>query len=449
MTKNSLNIDKKAAFKKRIHLKYDYLLEQRGKLPKAKADNSLFEGVNQCVRKHSDLPYFRYFYENCFLKYDIDSLIDLVDLFHGSQKKVYRSLIVSSIFEYMADLPKQDCNNGGLIMELSDVYYDIRMNERLWFGDNDTIKQYLKKHYADRILHATYPQKGSLTYWYNIRNIKQKSKNIEFNVVREKKIFCKLVKSVFEELSKPNSEVDIDEQPRHEEEPYTEKIDNAPASQTSSENIDAAQHNNTLQKAKVSSSQICIGSAFVHDTTNIDALDSVDYESAEEVELYIGSTDNESETKRNKNTVRQKGDVDYVEQQTISQKIGDAGEKIVLQNEIVKLTKLGLPEVLISKVRRVLLESDEYGFDILSFDDNGNERYLEVKTTKVDKPDFSFILTQNEFEHAKELGDQYCIVIVYGILNNPRIWYMGNPFIEEPYKVRIKPTQYRVDVSIR
>ena len=54
MTKNSLNIDKKAAFKKRIHLKYDYLLEQRGKLPKAKADNSLFEGVNQCVRKHSD-----------------------------------------------------------------------------------------------------------------------------------------------------------------------------------------------------------------------------------------------------------------------------------------------------------------------------------------------------------------------------------------------------------
>lgn len=53
-------------------------------------------------------------------------------------------MIVSSIFEYMADLPKQDCNNGGLIMELSDVYYDIRMNERLWFGDNDTIKQYLK-----------------------------------------------------------------------------------------------------------------------------------------------------------------------------------------------------------------------------------------------------------------------------------------------------------------
>lgn len=87
MTKNSLNIDKKAAFKKRIHLKYDYLLEQRGKLPKAKADNSLFEGVNQCVRKHSDLPYFRYFYENYFLKYDIDSLIDLVDLFHGSQKR--------------------------------------------------------------------------------------------------------------------------------------------------------------------------------------------------------------------------------------------------------------------------------------------------------------------------------------------------------------------------
>lgn len=26
------------------------------------------------------------------------------------------------------------------------------------------------------------------------------------------------------------------------------------------------------------------------------------------------------------------------------------------------------------------------------------------------------------------------------------MWYMGNPFIEEPSKIKITPTQYRVDV---
>ena len=100
-----------------------------------------------------------------------------------------------------------------------------------------------------------------------------------------------------------------------------------------------------------------------------------------------------------------------------------------------------------SKVRRDSLESDDYGFDILSFDKDGNERYLEVKTTKTNGKNFSFILTKNEFEQAKKYGNKYSFVIVFDILNNPHIWYMGNPFAEEPYKVKIQPFQYRVDVK--
>lgn len=447
------NQDEMFAFKKRIHLKYDYLLQQRGKLPKVQVDNSLFEGIILCSKKHSDVPYFYDFYKDYFLKYDIDSLIDLAYSLHGIQKKICKNLITASVLEYLANEEQglHKDKSGYMIMELSDIYYNIRMNERLWFGDNETIKQYLKDHYADRILNATYPQKGNLIDRYKIRDIQEKSKNIDFNLAREKQIFCSLVISVYEELSNPisNKQTDMWGQLSDVEKPEIEDVHNTQTDQSSTGNTDNVQKSNTPQKAKALSSQAHTGTTLIHNTTNIEALDSVNYESAKEVELSIDATHKESESNRKKQTVRQKGDIDYAEQQKISQKIGDKGEELVLQKEIEKVTKLGLSAEVISKVRRVSLESDDYGFDILSFDEYGDERYLEVKTTKVNKQDFSFILTQNELEHAKKLGSKYCIVIVFDILGNPRIWYMGNPFIEEPYKVRIKPTQYRVDVSIQ
>lgn len=189
-------------------------------------------------------------------------------------------------------------------------------------------------------------------------------------------------------------------------------------------------------------------SAITHDTTNLCVLDEPITEATEEIELNIADNPTMgSKSKSISNKVRAKEDIDYSEQQAISQKIGDRGEELVLRNEIEKIKQWGLPNEILSKVRRVSLESDDYGFDILSFDKDGNERYLEVKTTKTNGKNFSFILTRNEFEHAKKYGNKYSFVIVFDILNNPHIWYMGNPFVEEPYKVKIQPTQYRVDVK--
>ena len=53
---------------------------------------------------------------------------------------------------------------------------------------------------------------------------------------------------------------------------------------------------------------------------------------------------------------------------------------------------------------------------VLIFDKDGREVYLEVKTTKVNRTDFSFIITKNELEHAKIFGDRYSIVIVFDVL---------------------------------
>ena len=53
---------------------------------------------------------------------------------------------------------------------------------------------------------------------------------------------------------------------------------------------------------------------------------------------------------------------------------------------------------------------------VLIFDKDGREVYLEVKTTKVNRTDFAFIITKNELEHAKIFGDRYSIVIVFDVL---------------------------------
>lgn len=170
---------------------------------------------------------------------------------------------------------------------------------------------------------------------------------------------------------------------------------------------------------------------------------------ANEVHLdMVSKPEDPIDAKERKDRIRSKDGIDYSEQQKRNQETGDIGEKIVLANEIDKARKWGLSEDLVSQIRRVSLESDDYGFDILSFDQNGKEHYIEVKTTKASSNSLSFVLTQNELDHARKYGSAYSIVMVFDVAQNPRIWDMGNPFVSEPCKVNIKPIKYLVEVNV-
>lgn len=170
---------------------------------------------------------------------------------------------------------------------------------------------------------------------------------------------------------------------------------------------------------------------------------------AKEVHLdMVSKPEDPIDAKERKDRIRSKDGIDYSEQQKRNQETGDIGEKLVLANEIDKARKWGLSEDCVSQIRRVSLESDDYGFDILSFDQNGKEHYIEVKTTKASSNSLSFVLTQNELDHARKYGSAYSIVMVFDVAQNPRIWDMGNPFVSEPYKVNIKPIKYLVEVNV-
>jgi Domain of unknown function (DUF3883) len=138
---------------------------------------------------------------------------------------------------------------------------------------------------------------------------------------------------------------------------------------------------------------------------------------------------------------------DYENEARKFKKIGNRGEKIVLDLEIKRLNKLNRND-LAEKVIQVSLESDSFGYDILSFDYEGNKKYIEVKTTTAKVGNANFFLTSNELTTAKTI-ENYYIYMVYDILSeNPKVWEIQNPFNPENENVFKTPTNYRVTIYI-
>lgn len=72
--------------------------------------------------------------------------------------------------------------------------------------------------------------------------------------------------------------------------------------------------------------------------------------------------------------------------------------------------------------KHVALESDHYGYDIITLDDKGQEQFIEVKTTTRKKNDSKsryFFLSINEYETYKLNKEKYKLYRVYDIENNP------------------------------
>jgi len=92
--------------------------------------------------------------------------------------------------------------------------------------------------------------------------------------------------------------------------------------------------------------------------------------------------------------------VNYLQNNLENKRIGDLGEIWVIEREKEKLLQANKPK-LADKVKHVAKEKgDGLGYDILSYDNNGNKLYIEVKTTK-GNANSTFYITRNELEKSK------------------------------------------------
>ncbi|MEE4210093.1 MAG: DUF3883 domain-containing protein [Parvularcula sp.] len=109
-----------------------------------------------------------------------------------------------------------------------------------------------------------------------------------------------------------------------------------------------------------------------------------------------------------------------------NRKTGLAGEKRVYESEIARLHGAGRPD-LANRVQWVSHElGDGAGYDILSFNTKGKERFLEVKTT-VGHNRTPFFLSKNEHDFAKESAQNFRVFRLYNWGRSPQAFLIKPP----------------------
>lgn len=122
-----------------------------------------------------------------------------------------------------------------------------------------------------------------------------------------------------------------------------------------------------------------------------------------------------------------------------NRKTGLAGERRAYHSEIARLTNEGRPDL----AKKVVWTSQELGdgagYDILSFDNDGSERFLEVKTT-IGHKRTPFYLSKNECDFARDAKDCFRIYRLYEWGSAPRAFLIRTPLEDS---LTLEPSAYR------
>lgn len=104
-----------------------------------------------------------------------------------------------------------------------------------------------------------------------------------------------------------------------------------------------------------------------------------------------------------------------------NRKTGERGEQIVFDYELWRLRKAGKNN-LADNVEWVSKEKgDGLGYDILSKNTNGTDRFIEVKTTKLAK-ETPIYFSNNEWRFAKLKGKEFYLYRVFNIADAPQFF---------------------------
>jgi hypothetical protein len=113
--------------------------------------------------------------------------------------------------------------------------------------------------------------------------------------------------------------------------------------------------------------------------------------------------------------------VDYLALEASNRSLGVAGEELAVRFEQARLAAAN-QERLAAAVERVsATRGDGVGFDVLSFDVDGRERFVEVKTTAYG-PATPFFVTRNEITVSQRSAAKYHLYRIFGFRTQPRLY---------------------------
>ena len=134
---------------------------------------------------------------------------------------------------------------------------------------------------------------------------------------------------------------------------------------------------------------------------------------------------------------------DYVAIEARNAALGEAGERFAVNFERARLVRAG-QERLVDDVERVsVTRGDAEGYDIRSFDPDGRDRLIEVKTTGYGAYT-PFFVSPNELEVSKRSGEAYHVYRIYDFRQDPRLFMLRGPMERT---LSLEPSQYRAFVG--
>jgi hypothetical protein len=135
--------------------------------------------------------------------------------------------------------------------------------------------------------------------------------------------------------------------------------------------------------------------------------------------------------------------VDYLEQEAKNRSLGVAGEQFVIRFEKARLIQAG-KEGLASKIEHVsVTQGDSAGFDVLSFDETGAERFIEVKTTAYGALT-PFFVTRNEVSVSRKVDSGYYLYRTFDFRRKPK-FFTKQGSLDQSFN--LDPLQYIASLS--
>jgi hypothetical protein len=113
--------------------------------------------------------------------------------------------------------------------------------------------------------------------------------------------------------------------------------------------------------------------------------------------------------------------INYLEKEQLNKALGLYGEELVIEYEKWNLIRCG-KDVLADKIEWISKEvGDGAGFDILSKNLNGTDKYIEVKTTRLGK-ETPFFFSSNELQFSINKASYYHLYRLFNAENDVKIF---------------------------
>jgi hypothetical protein len=121
--------------------------------------------------------------------------------------------------------------------------------------------------------------------------------------------------------------------------------------------------------------------------------------------------------------------VNYFELEAQNNSLGLAGELFILEFETARLRQLG-KESLADRVEHIAVtQGDGAGFDIRSFEADGTDRFVEVKTTAYGKQT-PFFISRNEIVVSEFHGSRYHLCRLFTFREDPQFYSLSGSVTE-------------------